>query len=244
MGYNICGIIINSLPKIGNVELLDNKRLKTKFARTKINGLSPKKLSISFKDNCTLIFLDLIFYKNISEYSELTNLENDLNFIFPNSRILIIAINDTVNFSGYSLLDNGIKLRTKAIVNDTIFLDYGELNEKETELYNEITNMVKLVPETIKLIDEKTKDYSTLKKRKFYLNYRDAIYRRTKEVNNFNYLDGSLDNFVIEKEFKNLLNCDYYDLESIDFVEFERMKLNFKKDSLIEFLYLAHNELK
>ena len=243
MGNNICGVIINSLPSLTDVEAYDKKKLKTKFVRTKIKGLSPKDLSITFLDGKTLIFLDLIFYKNISDNPELTDFENDLNAIFPNSRILIIAINDTVNFTGYSLLDNGIKLRTKATVNDTIFLDYGELNEKETELYNEITIKVAPYPDTIKRIDEKTADYQPLQKRKFYLNYRDAVYRRSKTENNFNYVDGSLDNFIIETEFRKLLNCDYFDIESFDFIEFERRKMNFKKDSLKEFLYLAQKEL-
>lgn len=107
MGYNICGIIINSLPTFKENESFDSKKLKTKFSKTRIKGPSPKNLSIGFKDNNTAIFLDLIFYKNISEDAAFTELETDLNSIFPNSRILIIAINDTVNFIGYSLIENG-----------------------------------------------------------------------------------------------------------------------------------------
>jgi hypothetical protein len=244
MGNNICGIVVNSLPKIENIESLDKKRLKTKFIKTKINGLSPKDLSISFKENCTLIFLDLIFYQNISEQAELTNLENDLNNIFPNSKILIIAINDTVNFAGYSLIENGTKLRTKATVNDTIFLDYGELNKKEMEFYKEIVDMMKPYPDTIKRFDEKTTGQSSLEKQKSYLDYRDFVYSKAKKDNKYNYKDGSLDNFIIENEFHNILGCDYYDLESFDFIVFERRKLNFTKDSLKEFLYTARNELK
>ena len=186
----------------------------------------------------------MIFYKNISDNPELTDLENDLNTIFPNSRILIIAVNDTVDFTGYSLIQHGVKLRTKATVNDTVFLDYGELNEKETELYNEITMKVAQYPDTIRAIDEKTLNHTAIEKRKFYLHYRDAVYRRSKIENNFNYINGSLDNYIIESEFQQLLNCGYYDIESLDFIEFERRKLNFKKDSLKEFLFLAKKELE
>ena len=66
----------------------------------------------------------------------------------------------------------------------------------------------------------------------------------TKIENNFNYITGSLDNYIIESEFQQLLNCGYYDIESLDFIEFERRKLNFKKDSLKEFLFLAKKELE
>lgn len=185
----------------------------------------------------------MIFYKNISETPELTSLERDLNAIFPDSKILIIAINDTVNFVGYSLIENGVKLRTKALVNDAIFLDYGDLNEKEAGLYGEIQIRVLKHPETYKKIEDRTANHSPIDKKKFYLKYRDVVYRNAGRENNFNYLDGSLDNFIIENEFQKMLSCDYYDVENIDFVVFERRKLNFEKDSLKEFLYLTKREL-
>jgi hypothetical protein len=242
MGNNICGIVINALPKLTEDGHYDKKKLKTKFSRARINGLSPKDLSITFSDNNTLIFLDLIFYKNISETPELTALEKDLNAIFPNARILIIAINDTVNFTGYSLIENGVKLRTKALVNDAIFLDFGDLNEKEKSLYGEILVSVMKHSETLKKIEAKTMNYSAIDKKKFYLKYRDVIYRNAGAENNFNYTDGSLDNFIIENEFRKLLNRDYYEVENMEFIVFERRKLNFAKDSLKEYLYLAKKE--
>ncbi len=40
-----------------------------------------------------------------------------------------------------------------------------------------------------------------------------------------------------------MINCDYIELEELDFIEFERKKLNFKKESLREYFFLAQKEL-
>jgi hypothetical protein len=242
MGYNICGIIINSLPTFKENESFDSKKLKTKFSKTRIKGLAPKNLSIGFKDNNTAIFLDLIFYKNISEDAALTELETDLDSIFPNSRILIIAINDTVNFAGYSLIENGIKLRTKAVVNDQIFLDFGELEAREILLYIHAQKLAKAYPSIIQKIDDLYAGQPELSKKKQYIKWRDAFLRKNSKENYDYYIDGSLDSIMIEKEFQRLLNCDYNDLEQLDFIEFDRRKLNFKKDSLREYLFIASKQ--
>jgi len=243
MGNNICGIIVNALPDFNGQEEFDKKKLKTKFTRTKIKSLSPKDLSVGFKDKNTLIFLDLIFYQNISEEQVLTDLEKDIAAIFPHARFLILVINDTVGFTGYSLVDEGIKLRTKAVVNGDIFLDYGDLNSKEMELYDFTQEILMVYPDTLKKMEGNITALNDAAKKKYFLLYRDLLLKKMNKENKLHYRDGSLDNHIIENEFHGILNCDYYDIETLDFIEFERRKLNFKKDSLKEYLFMAKREL-
>ena len=184
----------------------------------------------------------MIFYKNISEDSVLTEFEADLNLIFPNSRILIIAINDTVNFTGYSLIKNGVKIRTKALVNDQIFLDFGDLQAREYLLYIHAQKLAKAYPKVIQKIDDLYAGQPELSKKKQYIKWRDAFLKKNSKENYDYYIDGSLDSIIIEEEFQRLLNCDYNDLEQLDFIEFDRRKLNFKRDSLKEYLFIASKQ--
>lgn len=239
MGQTICGIVIDSLPReIASTEL-DQKKQKTKFSNSLINSLSPKDLSISFMDGKSLIFLDQIFVKNISEDSELTNLENDLNDIFPDSRILIVVINDTVNFTGYSYLENGIKCRTKAVVNDQEFLDFGNLNNIEKEMLEDIKTVLTDHPFRVSMINAVVGNMNGLELDKYYLKYRDTMFKKQKIERDFFYLDGTADSKIIEELWVNILSCDYNELEKLNWTVFERRRLNFKKDSLRDYVYLA-----
>lgn len=245
MGYNICGIVVNSLPVFNDHEAFDKKKLRTKFCKTTIKSLSPKDLNIGFKDTATLIFLDMIFYKNISEESELTPLERDLNSLFPGSRILIMVINDTIDFTGYSLIENGIKVRTKVVVNDEIFLDFGELNVSEMEVFEHSQRIIKAAtPKIFKEIEEEYAGKPEIEKKKYYIRWRDAVLKKFNKGTYHYYTDGSLDSLVIETEFGRMLDSDYSGLEQVDCIQFERRKLNFKKDSLKEYLFIAMNELR
>ncbi|MEO9869504.1 hypothetical protein [Ekhidna sp.] len=243
MGLTFCGIVVDKLPDFDGTKDADPKRLKTKFLKRKLDSLSPSKLSISFKNNCSIILLDMIFYKNISEEEELTDLEKDLNSLFPNSRILIIVINDTADFSGFSLIEDGKKIRTKAVVRGERFLDYGEIFSKEIELYDEYMKSLRSNTSVFEHLENLYSQYNESEKKKAYLMTRDNKYNRLKLENNYNYTNGSLDQFLIEQEFQKILKCDFFDLEQVDFIEFERKKLNFKKDSLYEFLKLTNDNL-
>lgn len=239
MGNIICGIIVDSLPReIGESEL-DSKKLKTKFSKGKIENLNPKDLSITFKNGKSLIFLNQIFVKNISEDDKLTDLENDLNDVFPNSRILIAEINDTVNFTGYSYLENGIKKRTKAVVNDQQFLDYGNLNDIEKDMLDDIKTVLKDHPFRVSMINAVVGDMNGLELDKYYLKYRDTMFKKQKIERDFFYLDGTSDSKIIETLWIDILGFEFYEIENFEWIVFGRRRLNFKKDSLRDYLYLA-----
>lgn len=251
MGYNITGILINSLPQIAENDSFDIMKLKTKYVKTKVKSLSPKDLSISFKNGNTLILLDMVFYKNISEERELTKMEEDLNKLFPNSKILIFSINDIVNFVGYSLIENGVKIRTKAVANGNLFLDYGDIigiepiiYEKSKKIVSELSGDSKNEKELKETIEQALLDKTEIGKKKFYISIFNNLIGKNNRKDMYEYYDGGLDNFMIEKMFNNIIKCDYSEIEAFDFIEFERRKLNFQKDSFKEFLFVAFNELR
>ncbi|MBI3221189.1 MAG: hypothetical protein HYZ44_16895 [Bacteroidetes bacterium] len=239
MAQMICGIVVDSLPKRIESSTLDQTKLKTKYVKGKIKNLSPKELSIAFKNGKTFIFLDGIFMKNISEDSGLTDLEKDLNDIFPNSNILIAVINDSVDFTGYSYLINGIKIRTKAVVKNQEFLDYGELSDIEHDMLKEIKQVFVEQPHRLSILKLVIGEVQGLALDKTYLRYRDTMFKRKNIEKEYFYLDGSSDQYFIEKYFSRIGDCNYIDLETFEWTIFQRRKLNFKKDSLKEFIYLA-----
>jgi hypothetical protein len=79
---------------------------------------------------------------------------------------------------------------------------------------------------------------------KFHLIYRDKLYNRNKLANSFEYLGGSLDNYVIGKMFKNIVNCDFDQVENTRAIEFDKSKIDFKKESLGPFIFWAFEELQ
>jgi hypothetical protein len=243
MGQTICGIVVNALPKFSNEEQFDLKKLKTAHKKIALQNLSPKDLTIGFHNGGTAIFLDMIFYKNISEEAALTDLEKDVNNIFPGSKFLIVVINDTAGFTGYSLVENGAKRRTKAVVNGEIFLDYGELYSKEIELYESFIEHLKMNTTSFPAYEAKYAELGPVERSKYYLMTRDNYCRRVNIENNFNYTSGSMEEHIIEQEFSNIMGCTCFDLEGKGFIEFERRKLNFKKDSLKEYLFVASQNL-
>ncbi|BDC99518.1 hypothetical protein [Persicobacter psychrovividus] len=242
MGNQICGILINSLPREFSEDELDTKKLKTKIIANSISNLSPKDLSVTFSDGNTYIFLDQIFYKNISEEDTLTDLESDLVDIFPKSKILIVVINYTVDFTGYSLIENGIKIRTKAVVKDQIFLDYGDIYDIELKMLEQYHRMREGKPRNLTKMRELYPGYSD---DKLYVIDRDTGIKFFKNRQHFAdelpyfYKDGTSDNLLIEKQIGSFVDSDIYELEKLNWVVFQRRKINFKNDSLKEYIYLA-----
>jgi hypothetical protein len=242
MGYIISGIVIDRLPSEMQVDLAALRETKYQIEAT--TSLCPKKLTIGFKNQATYIFLDNIYYKNMSEEESLSLLEIDVNKIFPDGGSLTIVINETSDIYGYSLINRGKKIRTKCVVQGRQFLDFGELNPLEQRLEKEIREYIKDKPETKAKIDEHTKSMSPLEAAKFLLIYRDKLYQRNKLQNPYEYLGGGLDNYVVGKIFQTTLKCDFHEIENTKSVVFNKSKIDFTKESLAPFIHKAFELLK
>jgi hypothetical protein len=241
MGYTISGVIIDKLPE--PIQKDNGTPFDTKYQIESNTSLCPKKLTIGFKNEATYIFLDNIYYKNMSEEEGLTQLESDINKIFPGSGFLSIMMNETSDIYGYSLINRGKKTRTKCVMQGRQFLDFGELNPLEQKLEKEIQEYLKDKPNVKAKIDEHTKSMSQLDASKFHLIYRDKLYSRNKLANPYEYLGGGLDSYVIDKLFQGTAKCDFQEIERTEAVVFDKKKLNFTKESLSAFIYTAFEQL-
>jgi len=241
MGYTISGVLIDKLPEETH---LSSSATESKYQIESTISLCPKKLTVGFRNNSTFIFLDNIYYKNISEEKELTQLESDINTIFPGARFLIIVMNETSDIYGYSYITKGKRLRTKCVVKGQVFLDFGELNPVEQKLQKEMEDYLNGKPEVKVKIDDHTKSMTPLEAAKFRLVYRDKLYSRNNLKNSYEYLGGSLDSYVIEKLFQDISKCDFQELENSKAMTFNKKKIDFNVDSLRPYIYEAFKELK
>lgn len=242
MGHTISGIIIDKLPE--SIQNDNGTPFDTKHQIESNTSLCPKKLTIGFKNEATFIFLDNIYYKNMSEDESLTQLEADINRIFPSSSFFSIMMNETSDIYGYSLINKGKKIRTKCVMQGRQFLDFGELNPIERKLEKEIQEYLKDKPIVKTKIDEHTKSMSQLDASKFHLIYRDKLYSRNKVANPFEYLSGGLDSYVIDKLFQGTMKCDFQEIEMTEAVVFDKKKIDFTKESLSSFISTAFGQLK
>ena len=244
MGYSISGIIIHGLPKIDE-QLDSNIPGEKKFERKKSTSLCPRKLTIGFINRSTFILLDNIYYKNISEEANITMLESDLSRVFPNAKIVIIVQNDTTDIYGYSLIEGGKKIRTKCVVQGRLFLDFGELNELETKLYLETVKYLKSKWLVRRKMTKHTKSMSSLESKKFHLVFRDKLYANNNLDNPHSYLGGSLDELTIQQLTTQLTDgANFSNIEESDVVQFDVTKIDFKNDSLRDYIYLAYQILQ
>lgn len=76
------------------------------------------------------------FYLSDTATLELTESEKNISALFPNSEILSVACHSVVDFHGYSLIQNGIKTRSK-IVSPEERKEYGVRFEEEKQIYKE-----------------------------------------------------------------------------------------------------------
>jgi hypothetical protein len=71
---------------------------------------------------------------------DLTKEEKELVKLFPNSEIIMAACHSTVNYHGYSLIQNGKKTRLKTISSDEPVKEFGQRTPEEENIYkNSIT---------------------------------------------------------------------------------------------------------
>jgi hypothetical protein len=237
MSLNITGILIDCLPNSKvNYDLKD-------FEVSLINQLSPKNLSILFLNNSTLILLDKIFFKNVSEEEELTSLEKDISEIFPKSNAWIFVLNDTIDFFGFSRIENGIKIRSKFVGQGRPFLDYGNLHVVEQKIYDEYSEILYSDEYIKSIFNEKFEKLDDIEVKKQFLVFRDKLLNKKNIQNDFAYLSGNMESFYIENIFEKILKIKLLDLLEIKFVTFKKSKLNFDKESLINYILTAKSQI-
>ncbi len=67
----------------------------------------------------------------------LTKEEKRLVELFPDSEIVMVACHSGVNYHGYSLIQNGKKIRLKTVTSDDALKEFGERTIEEEHIYND-----------------------------------------------------------------------------------------------------------
>ena len=143
MGWNTSLIIIENRDNYANEnELLkslgfDNFEQKENKTFDEILNPKNKEIGIGYY-NGNIIICDgyLLTTKSLEESQNLNlaEYEKSLVNVFPKSEIVTVSCVSSVNFHGYSLIQNGEKKRLKYIVEEKK-VEYGERFKEEIEIY-------------------------------------------------------------------------------------------------------------
>lgn len=233
MALQIIGVFVDQLPE--RIIEIKKKGIEESKVIT-LDNLGPKKLSIGFHEKATMILMEGLYYKNISEESEFTPLEKDLVKNFPNARIIIAVQNESIDFYGYSLLVDSIKIRTKAVVKGDLFLDYGDFLPLEKAIFNIFKKQIEESKPHFDKLEAAFSNLSGLEKDKAYMRTHDKLKSKSK----LKYLDGTMDSQIIESTIKDIVGLDFFEIETnVRFVQFDKSKVNFTKESLADYLTVS-----
>ncbi|OXA93982.1 hypothetical protein [Flavobacterium hercynium] len=241
MSINITGIIIDAIPNDTNQNFDENLEYDCKIS--KIKSLSPKSVSISFVNECTLILLDKIFIENVDEEDKLTDLENDIVQLFPNNDFWIFVMNDTIDFFGYSLIKKGIKTRTKFLGQGKILLDFGDLIPIENKIYEDYYEIILGDKESENSFNKTNSNLSEIQKKKALLMLKDRLLEKINSENEYPYLSGKIESLYIENILNIATKKEVLDLLDLNFAIFNKAKFNFKNESLKNYILIAQSRL-
>ena len=138
MGWKIYLIAITNAANVNTTDVpkklgLDNlkptKEINIQEAQYE-RGISIGK----YGDKIFIVSPDLVFKFYDKTPSEL---EKKLSAEFPNSEIAVIAINQTSDLYGYSVIKNGKRQRTKSGADLELYVDYGDKLPEEIEISKE-----------------------------------------------------------------------------------------------------------
>lgn len=222
----------------GDVEVFDIDGILTPKIE-KIDSLCPENLSISALENNTIV----IYWEHIIntlytiEDERLTAFENDLSDAFPNSWINIYVISNIVDLVCFVYIDGGKLLKRKGTVNGSIIEDIGLLNierqvaERKNKIYAERINK-----NYLNGIKERLPDKSEEDQYRILLSFFSSKF----PTSEFDYLNGSLDDFLCEHFFTGRTKTGYLDyIEEYYFATYPIKEIDFKVESLKPYIEKA-----
>ena len=138
MGWKIYLIAITNAANINTADVPKKLGLDNLKPTKEINiheAQYERGISIGkYGDKIFIISSDLVFKFYDKKPSDL---EKKLSAEFPNSEIAVIAINQTSDLYGYSIIKNGKRQRTKSGADLELYVDYGDKLPEEIEISKE-----------------------------------------------------------------------------------------------------------
>jgi len=212
------------------------KNLNGKVLRTE--NLSPDDLHIGFyKDRVIILNEELI--KIVDDKSELNVYENALSNRFIGCEIVHLIQFDTIGMAGYVIVENGEKIRAKAVADGQLYLD----NDKPTEYEisrgaNFKTAFLKEYPNSIPKVEEAIKNKSPKDELIYLLELQNKILE-----NNITYFNGNFDLEFMHKVIPHFIDNDWFGFTKFEYVKYP--KVNYLNNDLqfLDYIYDAYYKL-
>lgn len=230
MGLKVSGIFIDSLPQFEIIDNIENEKLKIKLL--KLSNLSPKNISISFSNEKTVILFDSFLENILTEELKFSNFEKKILEFFPNSSFISIIINETIDFTGFSLSSNNRKIRVKATFKGDIFIDQGPLIGTEYNIYENFIKSLK--KDNIKFFESLKNAQPNLNETefsKFVMIVKDNLHKKIDPEYEYGYKNSDLDKVICEDLLRATIGKEYFEIEkNVDFYQVEDISFNLKND--------------
>ena len=202
-------------------------------------NLSPVDLHVGFyKDK--VILLNENLYEILDDRPDLNVYELQLNELFNNCEIIHIVQYDTIGMVGYVIVDNGKKVRAKAVADGGLYLD----NESPTEYEISKGQVFKtaFLNEYPKF-KAKTEDDLKNKTPKEELIYLLELQNKILE-NNITYFNGNFDReFIHKTAIPYFIDTDWTGLTKIKYVRFPNVNYKIKNFEMSSYIKQAYWKL-
>ncbi len=227
MGIRVSGIFIDGLPKCKPTKNTQGLNIDYK----KVNNLSPKNISVAFYKKKTIILYDDFMENILTQDLDFSEFEKQILELFPNKTFFSIIIDDTINFTGFSITVKNKKYRTKGTLQGNIYADEGTLVATESQIYKNFIKTIKDNKAVNNVIEKYRTSMDEETVRKTVLKLRDGLYEKSNSENEYHYLNGTMDNAVCEDFLDHYFKMDYFDIEDkISFYQLNEKKFDLLKD--------------
>ncbi len=235
MGIKLGITIIDTKGKRFKVE----NELKFPHKKVKTEDLCPNYLHIGFFKN-KIILLNEHVNELISEDKNLNHIENLITNEIPKSEIVHIVQFDSINLAGYVIIENGQKFRAKCVANEQIYLDDDNLTDFEIQTLETTKNSIfeahpQIKDKILKTISGKTKKEELI----YFLTFRNKLIK-----DNITYYNGNFEIQFINMIIPYLVESDWFGLTKIQYVKYNKVKLNQPELEIMKYINHAFNQLK
>ncbi len=192
-------------------------------------NLAPNEIHISiYKDR--IIILNESVNEIISEDTKLNNIEKDITDKYPNCEIAHIVQFDTIGMAGYVIIENGIKLRAKCVVNGQLYLDDENFTDYERRTLNTTKNSILETYPTIKeKVLDTIKDKTEKEELIYFLTFKNKLLK-----DNITYYNGNFEIELIQKIIPHFIDGDWSKLCEFKYLKFKNKKLTDKQLGIME----------
>lgn len=235
MGLKLTVTIVDTKKKLN----FENLNLNLGGEIVKTENISPDDLHIGFyKDK--IIILNEKLFEIIDDKPELNKFETELTDKFNDCEIVHLVQYDTIGMAGYVIIENGEKIRAKAVADGQLYLDDEKPTEYEISVgQNFKTAFLSEYPNSKMKVEEALKNKSPKEELIYLLELKNKILK-----DNETYFNGNLELEFMHKVIPHFIDSDWYGFCELEYVKYSGINYGMKNLKLIEFISDAFDKLK